>query len=138
MTSSVEGFEVHLSCDFEAALNATRETLLAEGFGVITEIDLEATFQEKLGYAFRPYAILGACNPKLAYAAITADSSVGLLLPCNVTVEAEGGSHSVVRLMDPEAMLASAPGAVSVGMREVAADGHARMLRVAEALRRLG
>jgi uncharacterized protein (DUF302 family) len=137
MTSSVEGFEVHMPCDFAAALAATRAALKAEGFGVITEIDLEATFQEKLGFAFRPYAILGACNPKLAYDAITADSSVGLLLPCNVTVEAEGDDHAVVRLMDPEAMLASAPGGVSVAMQEVAADGHARMLRVAEALHRL-
>lgn len=135
MTSSVEGFEVHLPYGFTAALAATREALTAEGFGVVTEIDLEATFQEKLGFAFRPYAILGACNPRLAYDAITADSSVGLLLPCNVTVEAEAGGRSVVRLMDPEAMLASAPGDISVAMREVAADGHVRMLRVAEALR---
>ena len=71
----------------------------------MTEIDLRAAFREKPGREFRPYVILGACNPPLAFSAISADSSVGPLLPCNVTVEWLAEAHTGVRLTDPEALL---------------------------------
>jgi uncharacterized protein (DUF302 family) len=110
-----------------------REALKQEGFGVLTEIDLQAAFREKLGREFRPYVILGACNPPLAFSAISADPSVGLLLPCNVTVEWLAEERTGVRLTDPEALL----GTVMQGAQELAAvahDARARMLRVAESL----
>jgi uncharacterized protein (DUF302 family) len=121
-------FTVQMSLPFAPAVSRTREALKAEGFGILSEIDLSAAFQEKLGRDFRPYVILGACNPPLAYAAVSADPSVGLLLPCNVTVEAAGPEQSIVRLTDPEALLGGQE--PSQELREVAADARARLLRV--------
>ncbi len=131
------GFEVSVPLAFEAAGDATRAALKAEGFGVLTEIDLQAAFKEKLGKDFRRYTILGACNPPLAFAAVSSDPNVGLLLPCNVTVEEAASGQSIVRLTDPLALLGSAPGALSPAIRDVANDAHARMSRVAAALQRL-
>lgn len=129
------GFDVELPLAFDAAVSRVKESLKQEGFGILTEIDLRAAFREKLGREFRPYVILGACNPPLAYAAITADPAVGLLLPCNVTVESVGEQRTVIRLTDPEAML----GAVhekSPDLAEVARDARERMLRVGKVLQR--
>jgi len=131
------GFEVELPLAFAAAKEATREALKAEGFGVLTEIDLQAAFKEKLGREFRPYVILGACNPPLAFAAVTADPAIGLLLPCNVTVEAKDAGRSVVRLVDPQMMLASAPGGLAPELKRVADDASERMNRVFRGLGRL-
>lgn len=128
------GFEITLPLAFEQALVVTREALKAEGFGILTEIDLRAAFKEKLGRDFRPYVILGACNPPLAFAAVTADPMVGLLLPCNVTVEADDETRAVVRLTDPAALLAAAPGGLAGPVKDVATDARARMERVAAAL----
>lgn len=132
------GFEVELPMTFAAATDATRDALKAEGFGILTEIDLQAAFKEKLGRDFRPYVILGACNPPLAYAAVTADPTIGLLLPCNVTVEARDATHSVVRLVDPQAMLSSVPGGLAPELKKVADDASQRMERVLGVLRRVG
>lgn len=120
---------------FAAAKEATRDALKAEGFGILTEIDLQTAFKEKLGLDFRPYVILGACNPPLAFAAVTADPAIGLLLPCNVTVEARDATHSVVRLVDPQLMLASSVGGLAPELKQVADDASARMERVLETLR---
>ncbi|HEV2290594.1 MAG TPA: DUF302 domain-containing protein [Gemmatimonadales bacterium] len=128
------GNDIRLRLPLEAALTRTRDTLKQEGFGVLTEIDLEAAFKEKLGKPFHPYRILGACNPPLAYSAVSADPSIGLLLPCNVTVEAPTDGAVIVRLTDPEALL-GADGAAS-SMADVARDARARLLRVHAALSR--
>ena len=128
------GMEVKLDVPFDVALARTREALKTEGFGVLTEVDLQAAFKEKLGRAFRPYVILGACNPPLAHTAVSADPEVGLLLPCNVTVEADGEGGSVVRLVDPERLLTTAALDGSAILGGVAKDAGERLRRVAAAL----
>ena len=130
------GFEVELAMGFEGAIARVKEALKHEGFGVLTEIDLRAAFHEKLGKEFRPYVILGACNPPLAFAAVTKDPSVGLLLPCNVTVEAAGQLRTIVRLTDPAVLLGSVATRLGPELAEVASDARSRMVRVADALAR--
>jgi uncharacterized protein (DUF302 family) len=131
------GFNVELPLPFEAAVTCVREALKHEGFGVLTEIDLRAAFREKLGREFRPYMILGACNPPLAFNAITADPSVGLLLPCNVAVEWISDGRTGVRLTDPEALLSAVVLKGAPELASVARDARERMLRVADSLSRV-
>ena len=128
------GFNVELPLPFENAVTRVREALKQEGFGVLTEIDLRAAFREKLGKEFRPYVILGACNPPLAFSAISADPSVGLLLPCNVTVESLAEDRSGVRLTDPEALLGTVALQGAPELTAVARDARERMVRVAASL----
>jgi len=97
-------FEVNLSESYDDAVKRVTEALAAEGFGVLTRVDIHNAFAEKLGVEFRPYSILGACNPKLAHKALSNRPDAGLLLPCNVTVE-QAGDGSVVRIVDPASMM---------------------------------
>ena len=131
------GFNVELPLSFEAAVRRVREALKHEGFGVLTEIDLRAAFREKLGREFRPYMILGACNPPLAFDAITADPSVGLLLPCNVTIEWISDGRTGVRLTDPEALLSTVVLQGAPELTSVARDARNRMQRVADSLSKI-
>ena len=98
------GISITLSDGFEPTMTRVREALADQGFGVLTEIDMAATLQERLGVQIAPHVILGACNPPLAYRAVQAEESIGLLLPCNVVVRT-GEDGTVVEAMDPQVMV---------------------------------
>ena len=132
--TATTGTIVELNEPFPRALERTRDALKAEGFGIITEVDIRATFREKIDRDFRPYVILGACNPALAFSALNADPNVGLLLPCNVTVEAGPGEGSVVRLVDPMLLMTGTGLVASPELERVATDAQERLARVAGAL----
>ena len=95
---------VHMDGNFAQTVTAVREALAEQGFGILTEIDVQATLKEKLGHEMEDYLILGACNPPLAHRAIEADRSIGLLLPCNVVVRSEG-ERITVQALDPNTMV---------------------------------
>jgi uncharacterized protein (DUF302 family) len=106
ITASDRTYTLHgaTRLSFADAVDKVRETLKDEGFGVLTEIDVQATLREKLGAEMEPYLILGACNPTLAHRALQVESELGALLPCNVVVYEEGGATHV-SAVDPVAML---------------------------------
>ncbi len=124
------GFGTTLAVPYEEAIPRVKEALKAEGFGVLTEIDVRRTLRERLGAEMEPYIILGACNPPLAHRALEVDPDIGLLLPCNIVVRAEG-KGSRVEVADPQAMLGI------VGNEElntVAEEAKKRLLRVVASL----
>ncbi len=126
------GLSTTVRLPYEEAVARTREELGKEGFGVLTEIDVKATLKKKLDADFRPYVILGACNPPFAYQALQAERDVGLLLPCNVVVYAgEEAGTSVVAMLDPEEML-KLTGRDDIA--DVAAEVKAKLARALEAL----
>ena len=133
MTTEI-GFEVRLSQPYEKVLEITKEALMAEGFGVLTSIDVKATMKEKLDVEFRPYTILGACNPPLAHRLLTQEAVAGLLLPCNVTVEAEDDNTSTVRIANPQVILGVGSLEQNPEISAVAQEARTRLERVAEAL----
>jgi uncharacterized protein (DUF302 family) len=105
-TATQWGFGATVRLPFDVAVERTKEALAREGFGVLTEIDVRTTLKKKLDIDFRPYVILGACNPPLAHRALSADLEIGLLLPCNVIVYAtDNAGESMISVMDPEAVL---------------------------------
>jgi uncharacterized protein (DUF302 family) len=124
------GFQTRLDLPYEAAIERVTEALKAEGFGVLTSIDVKETMKKKLDVDFHKYAILGACNPSLAHKALSARPDVGLLLPCNVIVYEEDG-QTVVNIVDPLAMfnLIDDP-----ALEPVADEARQRLQRVAESL----
>jgi uncharacterized protein (DUF302 family) len=124
------GFGATIPVSYEEAIPRVKEALKAEGFGVLTEIDVQRTLHEKLGAEMEPYIILGACNPPLAHRALEQEPDIGLLLPCNVVVRAEG-KGSRVEVADPQAML----GIVGkVELNAVAEEAKRRLQRVVASL----
>lgn len=106
MANPAYGFKRTVPVPVEEADRQVREALQAEGFGILTEIDVRATMKKKLDVDFKPYMILGACNPPLAHQALTAEEDIGLLLPCNVVVyEGESAGTSVVAVINPTVQL---------------------------------
>lgn len=129
--SDALGFEIELSCPYEEAIERVTDALRDQGFGVLTRIDVRATLKEKLGEEFRPYVILGACSPQLAHRALSRRPDVGLLLPCNVTVESAPEGRSLVRIVDPAQLLALGGDPV---LHDVATEAQSRLQAVAERL----
>ncbi len=132
MTELNYGFEALIAgANCEQAKELTTKALAAEGFGVLTEIDVAATFRKKLDVEFRPYLILGACNPNLAFRALQIDPQAGLLLPCNVVIQAVDDS-ALVSFLAPRSMFSIVD---RPELEPVVADAEARLHRVAAALR---
>ncbi|MDQ6881186.1 MAG: DUF302 domain-containing protein [Pseudomonadota bacterium] len=125
------GFNVKLKESFDEAVPRVVDALKKEGFGVLSDLDIQAAMKEKLGADIPRYRILGACNPPLALKALTADPDIGLMLPCNVVVREDAVGAVTVALVDPQAMMKLAGGAA---VQEVADDAAARLRRVRDAL----
>ena len=126
------GMTTTIDLPFERAVERVREALGAEGFGVLTEIDVKATLKKKLDVDFRPYIILGACNPPMAYRALTAERNIGVLLPCNVAVyAADEEGKSIVAAVDPEVSLGRVG---NDALEPLAAEVKARLRRVLDSV----
>ena len=128
------GFEVRVDAPYDEAIDSITEALEAEGFDVLTRIDVDRAFRDEIGTHFRPYTILGACNPQLARAALTIVPEIGLMLPCNVTVEADLNG-SVIRIMNPGILMQTKKLWFDEKLRIVVTDATKRLRRVAETLR---
>jgi uncharacterized protein (DUF302 family) len=132
MSGNALGMTVGLGAvEFGAAVARVVEALKVEGFGIISDIDVQKTMKEKLGVDGRPYRILGACNPPIAHRALTADPLIGLLLPCNVIVFAGAGGEVTVSLVNPRKMfeLVDTP-----GVEALVGQVYDKLARVAESL----
>lgn len=132
--STPYGISTTVPLPYTTAVTRTKAALAAEGFGVLSEIDVAATLEKKLGVNFRPYVILGACNPPLAHRALEAELDIGLLLPCNVIVyAADQAGHSVVAVLDPvEALRLSGNDAI----RPIAEEVKSRLTRMLDEIER--
>ncbi len=125
------GLSVHLSTDFATAQQRVTDALKAEGFGVLTEIDVKATLKQKLDVDFRSYKILGACNPTLAHRALSAEPEIGLLLPCNVTLSEVAPGEVDVSLVNPISMMNFVE---HPALESIADEAYQRLSRVQQAL----
>jgi uncharacterized protein (DUF302 family) len=129
------GFSINVPGEFESVVERVTEELAKEGFGVLTEIDVQETLKKKLGVQKKPYKILGACNPMLANRALDVEPEIGLLLPCNVVVREVADGSVSVEFMNPLTVL----GLVDrEEMNELGVEAHSRLLRVRDALQMPG
>lgn len=124
-------FRARIDAPYTQALARVKEALKAEGFGVLTEVDVQSTFAEKLGVEFRAYAILGACNPPLSHRALSRELDAGLVLPCNVVVYENGVGTDVV-IADPEVIVQSLG---KPRLESIAREARDKLERVGAALR---
>jgi len=131
MEQRTYGLFVRTSKSYDEALEVTKTALRDEGFGVLTEIDVQATLKARLDADFRRYDIIGACNPPLAHRALTEELDIGLLLPCNVIVYEDGAGGSVVAALDPAQMMAVTANAA---LEAVAAEAKERLTRALAAV----
>ena len=130
-TQPTIGLTTDLHSNYEDALKRVIEALKTEGFGILTEIDMQDTFKKKLNVDFRPYKILGACNPTFAHRALTAAPEAGLLLPCNVTVIQMEDDLIQVSVVDPLVMMSVIPNGT---LKEIAKEVRERLQRVMKSL----
>lgn len=125
------GSHIRLQADFDTAVQKVTAALKEQGFGVLSDIDIQKAMKEKLGVDMPPYRILGACNPPLAHRAIQAEPEIGLLLPCNVTVRQTDEGDISVGFLDPQMMVGLTG---NDRIREVADDASTRLNRARDAL----
>lgn len=125
------GFGCTVVGGMDEVIKRTTEALKQEGFGVLTTIDITTTLKNKIGVDFKPYVILGACNPNLSYRALQAEEELGLLLPCNVIVYDNGDSTCRVSVMDPMQMMGFVQ---NPALDEIAAEADSRLRRAVEHL----
>lgn len=130
MSKTAYAFRTRVALPYDLVVKNVTTALKEQGFGVLTEIDVQATLKQKLDADFRKYTILGACNPPLAYRALNTELEIGLLLPCNVIVYEDNGG-TVVAIVDPIVMLDVAGNA---GLEAVAREARIRLQRVLETL----
>ena len=125
------GYSKKVAISFDEAVARVTEELKKEGFGVLTEIDVQATLKKKLDVDFRPYVILGACNPPLAHKTLQIEEQVGLLLPCNIIVYENDNKEMVVGAVEVEAMLSVID---NPNVREIADEVQQKLHRVIDAV----
>jgi len=127
------GINITLNTSFDEAIRLVTAALKEQGFGVLSDLDMQATMKEKLGVQMLPYRILGACNPPLAYKAVQAEPDIGLLLPCNVVVREEAPGRVAVAFIDPQriASMVDKP-----EIHQVADDATQRLQRARDSLSR--
>ena len=124
-------FSKTLNAPFDEAIARVTEALKVEGFGVLTDIDVKATLKKKLNVEFRPYRILGACNPTYAFQALQLEDKIGTMLPCNVTVQEREGSRVEVSAVDP---VASIQAIDNPGLAEIAKQVQDKLRRIIDQL----
>jgi len=124
-------FSKTIQSGFDAAVEKVTAALKTEGFGVLTEIDIRATLKKKLDVDFKPYKILGACNPPFAYKALQAEDKIGLMLPCNVIVQDAGNGQVEVAAVDPAASMQAIE---NKGLEEIAAAVREKLKKVVDNL----
>jgi uncharacterized protein (DUF302 family) len=127
------GINITLNTSFDEAIRLVTAALKEQGFGVLSDLDMQATMKEKLGVQMLPYRILGACNPPLAYKAVKAEPDIGLLLPCNVVVRVEAPGRVAVAFIDPQRIAAMVD---KPEIHQVADDATQRLQRARDSLSR--
>jgi uncharacterized protein (DUF302 family) len=129
--TTILGFSKTVDLSYETALIKVKEELKKEGFGILTEIDVQATMKKKLDMDYRPYTIIGACNPPLAHKALQAEAQIGLMLPCKFIVYVDETDKTVIAAVDPAKMM---QGIENKGLAEVAATVRDKFKKVMEAI----
>lgn len=124
------GYKKKVNIDFDKVDTKVRETLMEQGFGILTEIDVKQAFKEKLDIDFQRYRILGACNPRLAHEALTAEMEVGMLMPCNVVIWENDDGSVTLSAADAESLLS----VTDADLHEIAVDANQRLKRAIDAV----